>query len=392
MNIIDVFIILFFISSLVRGVDLGVIRQLFSTAGFLGGLFLGAFIQGKVVHTVHTASSKAILALVVIGVTIGVVTSIGEYIGIKIKRRLEQTNVPIINGIDRSLGSVTAGVTLLLGVWLGAAMFGNIPQSSLQKQIKSSVIIAQLNKSLPSAPSVVSRLSHLIDPNSFPNVFTGLEPAIDTNRPLPTIGDLDGAVKKARASTVKVEGQGCGGITQGSGFVADTNLVITNAHVVAGVEQPYIIDSNGKHAAQVISFDPNLDIAVLRASNLAGQPLTLKEGIAANGTSSAILGYPGGGDFTAGPAAVIDSFKAVGRNIYNQNETTREVYSVKGTIRPGNSGGPLVNANGDVIGVVFAESTTYDDVGYALTIDAVISSLNQAKDHNSVVATGSCAE
>jgi S1-C subfamily serine protease len=104
------------------------------------------------------------------------------------------------------------------------------------------------------------------------------------------------------------------------------------------------------------------------------------------------LGYPGGGDFTAGPAVVIESFKATGQDIYNQGKTTREVYSIKGSVQPGNSGGPLVNKEGDVIGVIFAESTTYDDVGYALTADSVIARLNTAKNRNTIVTTGGCTQ
>jgi S1-C subfamily serine protease len=333
-----------------------------------------------------------VLALVVIIASIGLLSTVGEYLGAHLKLRIERAKLKGLNTVDRTLGSILAGATLLAAVWLGATVFTNVPTDWLQKQLKGSVVIAQLNKTLPSAPGVVTRLGHLIDPNSFPNVFTGLEPRINTSRPLPSIGDLDGAVQKARASTVKIEGEGCGGISNGSGFVADKDLVVTNAHVVAGVKQPFVIDSAGRHRAQVVFFDPDLDMAVLRATGLAGQPLLIKGGNVANGSAAAILGYPGGGDFTANPAAIIDSFKAVGRNIYNQGETTREIYSLKGAVRPGNSGGPLVDPDGEVIGMIFAESTTYDNVGYALTTDRIITNLDSAKNRQSAVTTGSCMQ
>lgn len=392
MNLIDVLIVLFFISALVRGVELGLVRQFFSTAGLLGGLFLGVFIQGKVIHHVSTPNAKAMLTLGIIVASIGLVGALSEFIGARLKDHIRRSKIKAITGTDKTLGSVMAGATLLLAIWLGAAIFSNVPFSGLQKQLKNSVVIATLNKNLPSAPDIVTGLGHLIDPNTFPNVFTGLEPEIDTDRPLPSIGDLDTAVQKARASTVKVEGEGCGGVSQGSGFVAAANLIITNAHVVAGVTQPVIVDANGRHRAQVVLFNPELDMAVLRAGNLAGQPLLLKNGIADAGTPAAILGYPGGGDFTAGPATIVGSFKAVGRDIYNQNETTRDVYSVKGTVQPGNSGGPLVNKDGDVIGLIFAESTVYNNVGYSLVMDSVINNFNQAKNAASAVATGGCRQ
>jgi S1-C subfamily serine protease len=392
-NIIDIVIILFFITALARGVELGAIRQGFSTIGLFIGLFLGAFVQGKLIHFAHTPPAKAMLAVVTIVVFIGIFSTLSEYIGVMIRQRIERARrLHIIDTADRAIGSVIAGAAVLVFVWLGASIFNNVPLQGLQRQIQGSVVIAQLNKSLPAAPDVVSRLGHLIDPNSFPDVFTGLEPRVDTNAKLPSIGELDPAVQSARLSVVKVQGSGCGGVSTGSGFVADENLVITNAHVVAGVKEPGVVDGKGRHKATVIWFDENLDVAVLRTSDLAGEPLQINTDIAADGTPGAVLGYPGGGEFTASPASVLDSFKAVGRNIYNQGNTEREVYSVKAAIVPGNSGGPIINKDGTVIGLVFAESTSYKDVGYALTMSDVLAEFNQAKDRSQAVATGSCAQ
>jgi S1-C subfamily serine protease len=393
MNLIDILILLFFITALMRGVELGIVRQLFSTAGLLAGLFVGAFIQGKAIHLAHTPATKALLVLTVITMSIGVFSTACEYAGMVVRQRLEKAKrAKIFDQADRGLGSAMAGATLLAAVWLIASIFVNVPAQSIQRQVKSSVIIAQLNKSLPPAPNVIAKLGHLIDPNGFPNVFTGLEPHIDTDAPLPSIGDLDPAVSEVRASVVKIEGLGCGGISEGSGFVANNNMVITNAHVVAGVKKPVVIDANGEHKTSVILFDPDLDLAVLRTSNLAGKPLQMLGDLAANGTPSAVLGYPGGGDFSAKPASVLESFNAHGRNIYNQGETLRQVYSIKSDVNPGNSGGPLINKKGNVIGVVFAESTTYDNVGYALAMNQVITEFNQAQVRNEVVGTGTCAE
>ncbi len=393
MNVVDIVIILFFITSLMRGVELGLVRQACSTAGLLAGLFLGAFVQGKLIHLAQTPMSKALLALVIIISFIGIFSSLGEYVGALLRLRRERAKrFNILDKLDRGVGSAVAGITLLIVVWLGASIFSSAPFPAVQKQIKTSVIIAQLNKSLPGAPSVVSRLGHLIDPNGFPNVFTGLEPNINTNAPLPSIGDMNPAVQADRASVVKIEGAGCGGISEGSGFVADNGLVITNAHVVAGVPNPYILDANGKHHTRVIWFDPNLDLAVLRAGNLAGKPLTMQSSTAGNGTPGAALGYPGGGDFTAKVATVLDEFNAIGRNIYNQGQTERGVYSIKADIQPGNSGGPLINKDGSVIGIVFAESTQYNQVGYALTMNNVINEFNQAKNQKQTVGKGTCAE
>jgi S1-C subfamily serine protease len=232
----------------------------------------------------------------------------------------------------------------------------------------------------------------MIDPNGFPQVFSGLEPNPNVNTSLPNPGAIQAATIKDRASVVKIEGRGCGGIVEGSGFIAGKGVVITNAHVVAGVTYPYIIDDNGSHRANVIWFDSNLDLAVLTAINLPEKPLNISIVYIAPGTQGAVLGYPGGGDFSAGPAVVVEEFNAIGHNIYNQGSTQRDIYDIRTNIMPGNSGGPLVDESGSVIGVVFAESTTYNHVGYALATKAVVNELHQAEASNSTVSTGTCAD
>jgi S1-C subfamily serine protease len=389
MNWLDVFIVIFLLAALVRGTEVGFVRQFFGAAGFFGGLFLGALLEGKLIHLAHSPNSKAMLVLcVVLGCALLLMT-LGEYMGLRIKFMLRETRV--IEKIDRVLGSALALVTMLAVIWLGASIFRNVPDGAWQRQIRSSRVIATLTSELPSAPDVLTKLGHLIDPNGFPQVFSGLEPNLPSEVAMPDMGELNVAVQKTKPSIVKIEGEGCGGIVEGSGFVAASGTVVTNAHVIAGVIKPFIVDQNGQHRAQVIWFDANLDLAILRASNLKGAPLTLDGQTAEDSTAAAIAGYPGGNGFTAGPAAVIDSFTARGRNIYNQGDTNRSVYSVKADVEQGNSGGPLLDKNGSVIGVVFAKSTKYNDVGYALTADQVIQSLTAAQKSNSTVGTGNCA-
>lgn len=388
MNWLDLFIILFLLASLVRGVEVGFVRQFFSTTGFLGGLFLGAWLQGKLIDSVQTPASKALLVLLV---TLGcalLLMTVGEYIGLRLKFKLRETK--LFDKLDRIFGSAVAGATILVAIWFGAAIFRNVPSDGWQRQISGSRIIAVLNDTLPSAPGVISKLGHLIDPNGFPQVFTGLEPKLETDAPLPELGSLQPVVEAAKASIVKIQGEGCGGVVEGSGLVAAEGLVITNAHVVAGVEKPLIVDAKGEHRARVISFDPRLDVAILRTSNLAGEALPLDSTPADDNEPGVVLGYPGGGGFTVSPAVVLDAFTARGRDIYNQEVTERSIYSLKADVRQGNSGGPLLDAQGAVIGVIFAESTGYDDVGYALTMQPVIQVLAQAKSRTAAVGTGSC--
>lgn len=386
--IIDIAIVIFAISALYRGREIGFVRQLFSTAGFFGGLFLGAWLQH---YTVQWAHSQAGRSLITLATTLGcalIFLSIGEYIGIRLKHRVVFRR---INVLDNGFGGLLSVVSLLLTIWLLAAVVGSVPVPALQNQLKASKIVGALDRALPSAPGVISNLGRLIDPNGFPQVFIGGEPTPNRQVSVPPLGDLQAAVNQDRASVVKIEGQGCGGVVEGSGFVVGSNLVATNAHVVAGIRHPYVQDGNGSHGGSVIWFDPDLDFAVMRVSNLAGHSLVVTDKRVGTGTPAAVLGYPGGGGFRAGPAAVSNQFTASGRDIYDRGNTLRDVYELRADIIPGNSGGPLVAKDGTVIGVIFAEATDYPHTGYALTSDQVKSEINQAASQDQPVGTGQCA-
>lgn len=387
--LLDILIIVLLIGSLYRGREVGFVQQLFSTVGFFGGLLLGAWLEPHTVNWVHSTASRSLVTLPTTLGLAAVFLAVGEYVGVYLKQRVQTRR---INKLDNVLGSLVSFISILVAVWLGATVLRNIPVPSIQSDVHNSRIVSALTTHLPPAPDIVADLGHLIDPNGFPQVFTGSEPKPGSYS-LPSSSQLAKAVAKDGASVVKVEGQGCGGIVEGSGFVVGDDLVATNAHVVAGIKHPYVEDSNGTHSGTVIYFDPDLDFAVLQVSNLAGQPLVLTNRHVADNTAAGVLGFPGGGNFTAGTASVLDEFTADGRNIYGRGNTTRSVYEVAATIIPGNSGGPLVATDGSVIGVVFAESTTYNHVGYALTAGPVISAINQAAAGNQMaVSTGGCAE
>ncbi len=390
MNWLDLIIVLLLVAAFFRGMQSGFVQQFFSTLGVFVGIFFGAWIQGYLVGLAHSAQSKSLLSLVVILSSAILFMVLGELVGLRLKSKFEK--IGVIKKVDRGFGCVLAIVSILAAVWLGAAIFNKVPVLGVQQQIRSSRVVTSLNNWLPSAPAVIAQIGHFINPNGFPQVFTGLEPQLKTDTPLPELGELRPAVEQARASVVKIAGQGCGGVVEGTGFVAGDGLVITNAHVVAGVSEPLVVDTAGNHKAAVVWFNPNLDVAVLRTDGLVGSPLLLQNGNLPDGTKGVIVGYPGGEGFTASPAVVLDTFIATGRDIYNQAETKRAVHSVKSDIRQGNSGGPLLAADGSVIGVVFAKSTSYPDVGYALTMDQVVNDFTQAKDKTEPTATGACAQ
>ncbi len=389
MNYIDGIVIVVLAISLFRGFELGFVRQLFSTVGFFVGLGIGVLLEPYTVTLVDSQSAKAIVALLT---TIGgafLVLTIGESIGILLKRKL---TIKKIDTVDNYLGGGIALISVLVAVWLSAAIAQSASLPGLQEDLEQSKIVTLLNKHGPPAPTIIAGIGKLIDPNGFPKVFSGREPVPDSTVPLPELGELEAAVQADAISVVKIEGQGCGGVVEGTGFVVADGTVVTNAHVVAGIRTPYVVDSNGTRTATTIGFNPNLDVAVLRTTKLAGKPLKLNTTKAVKGTPAAVLGYPGGGGFSAKAAAILTTFTATGRNIYDKGDVRREIYEVKAEIKPGNSGGPLIAKDGSVIGVIFAESTAYDKVGYALTAAAVSEDITQSQARNKTVSTGSCTE
>ncbi len=387
MNYIDLIILLVLGVALFRGFELGFVRQLFSTVGFFLGLAIGILLEPYTVRLAQTQDSRAIIALIT---TLGLaflLLTFGEFLGITLKKKL---TIKQLDTADNVLGTGIALVSVLVAVWLSAAIIQSIPLPDLQADTENSRILSYLNDHGPAAPTVIAGIGKLIDPNGFPKVFTGTEPVPDASVSLPELGELEAIVKATAPSVVKIEGQGCGGIVEGSGFVVKDGIVVTNAHVIAGIRAPYVVDSNGTRTATAIWFNPDLDLAVLRTTKLAGKPLQLNATEAAKGTPAAVLGYPSGGGFKAKPAAILDTFTATGRNIYDEGDASREVYEVRAEIIPGNSGGPVIAKDGTVLGVVFAESTAYDKVGYALTTKAVSKDISQATARNQKVSTGSC--
>lgn len=390
MNIVDVIIIIMAISAIFRGRELGLVRQIGSTVGFIGGLIIGIYLQPYTAAFAATDISKSLVGLLTILGMAFIFLGIGEYVGVLLKNKFTHKG---LNATDGWLGSVVGTATMLIAVWLGAAILSAMPVPQIQDNIERSAIISRLNHSLPSTSAVITNLTHFIDQNGFPRVFIGNEPLMPENTAVPGISpQLQAAIDKSKDSVVRMEGVGCGGVVQGTGFVIAQDLVVTNAHVIAGVPQPYVRDVHGQHTATPVWFDPDLDFAIVRVNNLAGSPLLIRSEIVPNQTEGAVLGYPGGAGLTAGGAAIIDHFTARGRDIYHRGVSDRSVYSLAAHVIPGNSGGPVIDANGSVVGVIFAQSTAQENVGYALSMPQLMSAINQAQAQNRQVSTGACAE
>ncbi|HWC36948.1 MAG TPA: MarP family serine protease [Acidimicrobiales bacterium] len=388
MNLVDIVLLLLLVASIVHGVRLGAAIQVMSFGGFWLGLFLGALLAPRIANSVSGSVAKATVSLVVVFGLAAILGGIGRVFGVRLWRVLRRAHLA---PADAGLGAIIAFIATLVASWLVASILVSAPAPQLSSEIRGSAILGAVDGVLPPAPSVFARIQRLINTEGFPTVFAQLPPATSGPVTLPTAPALRAATLAAGGSTVKIEGVGCGQIQEGTGFVVAPNLVVTNAHVVAGILSPKVFDRVGSHRSEPILFDPSFDLAVLRTTGLNDPTLRLLDTNVGRGTQGAVMGYPGGGSFDVEPAGVMQEFDATGRDIYGQGLTTRPVYELQSVVRPGNSGGPLVEPDGTVVGVVFSRSASDPNIGYALASPGVVSRVHQAQVTNSPSGTGSCA-
>lgn len=388
LNWVDLLVLFLVVVSAIHGFIQGAAVQVFSYAGFILGLILGAKLGPIVGDFVENPALRVGVVILTLFGTASLIGTVGKFIGAKATWAVPKAS-PL--GAVNSVGGLgVAVIVTLASTWLIGGMLAQVGLP-ITADFQESRVMRGLTENLPPAPSVFSSIQRSLLPSGFPPVFAELEPSPAPEVPVTGIPNLDSIVASARPSVLKISSIGCGRRTSGSGFVAAPGLVVTNAHVVAGVDRPSVVDTAGTHRTTVVLFDPKLDLAVLRTTGLAGRPLALQRGEAPRGQQGAALGFPGGGPFTVTPGAVRDHFdEAVGRDIYSRELVSREVYALDAEVHPGNSGGPFVNSEGQVSGVVFASSLLTPSISYALTSAEVAVRVEQARAVNAAVDTGPC--
>lgn len=386
MNLLDLIIAIFLLAAAAKGMRLRLMQLLLMSAGLVGGLLLGSLVAGSIALNASDPLKKFLIVITTELVLATLFAAIGATAGWHLDNLARRFR---LGSFNRVLGAGLALIFALAFVWLTATAFANVRSYGIGREVRQSLIVRSLNRALPTPPDVLARLEKIITPNGFPNVFIGLEPKHTTVSPSNLVDNQ--AVIDAENSAVQIKGKGCGGTVFGSGFVVDENVVVTNAHVVAGIASPQVLDASGSYSATPIWFDPDLDVAVLRVSDLAAPPLRLTTGTLPDNDAAAILGFPNGGPLVAEDGVIIDHLTALGRNIYNQGLVSRNIYEVQAGVNPGNSGGPLIARDGTVAGIIFASSLTQTNVGYALMIDDAMPLIQQALQNNIPVNTASCA-
>ncbi|WP_459968569.1 acid resistance serine protease MarP [Mycobacterium sp. MUNTM1] len=370
----------------------GALGSLLSFVGVLLGAIAGVLLAPHLVS--HIAAPRAklfaalflILALVVIGEVAGVV--LGRAVRGAIRSRSIRT-------VDSVIGVAVQLVVVLTAAWLLATpLTQSKDQPELAAAVRGSRVLAQVNDLAPPwLKTVPKRLSALLNTSGLPAVLEPFSrtPVIPVASPDPELAG-NPVVQATAPSVVKVRSlaPSCQKVLEGSGFVIAPDRVMTNAHVVAGSNSVQIYASGSPLDATVVSYDPAVDIAILAVPNLPPPPLAFAQGDAKTGASVVVLGYPGGGNFTATPARIRELIKLSGPDIYRDPApVTRDVYTIRASVEQGNSGGPLIDLDGHVLGVVFGAAVDDPDTGFVLTADEVASQLSRIGD-TQLVGTGSC--
>lgn len=390
MNLADLLVAGLALLAGIRGWRLGFLGQSFELGGGFIGLLTGLALAPRIADaaTQEAGVQAVAISLVVIFVALSIGQTVGYLIGHRfgsIARRAR------LGSWDSGFGVGLGIIVTLVSYWLIGSLLVQGPSREVARALKHSVLLKALNN-VSQPPDLLARVRQYLDTSGFPQVFIGLPPAGGPPVDLPSEPQARRAIRAADQSTVRIVVRACDNSQLGSGWVAADDVVVTNAHVVAGGSEVSVEGSAGAHSATVVVFDPDVDVAVLRVPGLDLPALSLSAQPFDRGQPGATLGYPGAqnGQLIVRRAAVQGRFEAVGRDIYGDSRVSREVYELRAGIREGDSGGPFVLPSGVVAGVVFAASTTDPDTGYALTGAEVQDQVAEGKQSTESVSTGPC--
>jgi S1-C subfamily serine protease len=345
------------------GVRRGFVTGALSLVGLLGGALLGAQLAPKIVGE----PSPYIPLVALIGAAVGGL--IGQMIGVFVGRSARQAFAvfPPLKMLDSAGGIALGMLTGLALCWAVGAVFLYIPgQSELRRLAQESTVVSALTDALP--PEKVMEAVGRIDPFT---AFAG--PDVDVPDPDPGVVDAR-AIRAARSSVVRIRGNACGLGVEGSGWIVAHGLVVTNAHVVAGVDTPVVDRGTGtSRSGEVVAFDSANDVAIVRVSGVPGKPLPL--GTATRGLPAALLGFPENGPYVVTPVRLGGTASVAARDAYGRIQVRRAVVGVRGDVRSGNSGGPVVDEQGRVVATLFAKRAGSSAQGYALSNETVQNAL-----------------
>jgi len=395
-DLLDLILIVLAAAFAVAGYRQGFIVGMLSCIGFLAGAAVGAtFSPALARFLVHSLGQQALVAIIVVFITAMIGQLLASLAGVAIRSRVTWRPMTLVDSLG---GAAVSVVSVLLIAWFIGSAVIHAPFPAVARQVQSSEVLRGVNQFMPSAAlSMFSDFRHLLDKSPYTEVFgaLGANGALNVPPPDPAVLGKP-AVRRDKNSIVKVKGvaSSCNKQLEGSAFVISPQHVLTNAHVVAGVTSGLVVvDAKGTALpAQVVLFDPRVDLAVLYVPRLTAPPLHFTGGTANKEDNAIVAGFPLNGQFSAVPARISNESSDLGPDIYHSSQqVTRDIYTIRARVEPGNSGGPLLAPNGGVYGVVFAAAANVRDTGYALTAGQVRSDARTAANYNRPVSTQTCS-
>lgn len=392
MNPLDLIAVLLVVLAVLLGFRSGALPQVGGLLGAIAGGALAIAVLpalGEPLGTVDPAI-RPFLVLVGLLLAVGIGESLGSAVGRAAARAL---GTGVIGAADRVAGAFVGAAQALLIIWLAGGLLALGPVPRLAEAAQTSTAVRGLNAVLPPPTEVASELGGMLDASGLPEVFIGFDPLPRPEVELPEDATARAIAEVAAASTFRVVASTCGYESSGSGVVVTGDMIVTNAHVVAGSRRDgvQVVAADGdRHDATVVLFDPDLDVAVLRVEDLDAPALRFAASDPTRGDIGAALGYPGGGGLVIVPAAVAGAYAATGRDIYGEDTVQRDILELHARIDRGDSGGPFVLPDHTIGGLIFAEARTDDEVGYALAPTAVAARIAPARDRTAAVDTGAC--
>lgn len=366
--IVDLALVLLFAAAMAGGWRQGAFSAGFAAIGVAAGLVVGLGAAGLLVRVSDSTSLRVLLLLATVVLFVGAGNIVGATVGSALRERLRTKST---QRWDSAVGSLLQLLVAIVVVWLVALPVAANVGGPLGSAIRSSRVLGAIDGAVPEwGNKVPEHIARLIDVTGLPPLVSPFQGGgVEVEEPDPTAID-QAVVDEVRPSVVHVLGdaESCRRRLSGSGFVSAPDYVVTNAHVVAGTETVELDTVLGLKQATVVMYDPEVDLAVLHVPNLGLEPLRPAPGVAGNGDNAMVMGFPGNGPFTVSPVRIRERLNISGPNIYATGRTEREAFTLRGSIRQGNSGGPLLSESGDVIGVVFGTAVDGTDTSYALTI------------------------
>lgn len=389
--IVDGFIVVGVLAAMTSGWRQGGLASLLSAVGILAGFIIGLGVAPLVLQITDQVGIRFLLALGMLILLIGLGQLLGSALGHAIRDRMKTKSG---QRVDSSFGAILMSVFSLVLIWLIATPMATGLSNSVGKGVRESAILREVNKVMPDELTQLPRsISGMLNDSGLPPVMMPWEDGSSVDVEAPNIEVADQAmVQDIRPSVVHViaDADGCRRRMMGSGFVTADNYVVTNAHVVAGTQTAYVDTVVGIKEARVVYYNPEVDIAVLRAENLGLEPLAWADGPAYTGDDAVVMGFPHSGPFTANAARIRERVNIAGPDIYSNSRVERESYILRGTVVQGNSGGPLISPNGTVLGLIFGASVDDTDTGYAITAEEVRAHIGDVTRFENSVDTQEC--